>query len=640
MKAESSSQRMIFVLILGTVLTIANCYWIVTAEAIRRTIHITVQSIAFNAIFCLFILILINILLLRYLPGIALRKSELLIIYVMMCMGSTVCGHGFMQLLIPLMGHAYWFATPENDWANLILPHIPSWMGVSDKTALTNHYRGESTFYTSENFKAWLVPILAWSAFTFAFILVMLMINVVVRRQWTEGEKLTYPIIQLPLNMIQDPMPMFRNKLFWAGFAISAGLDIMNELHYIYPSVPGINLKLYDLQKYFTERPWNGVGWFPISFYPFVIGMGFLIPLDLLFSCWFFYLFWKAQRVIIFAFGLSGRGGAYAGYQTMLEQSSGAYIGLSLIAIWASRRHIIRVVKNAFGMEQMDNSREPMSYRSALLLLILGFLFLVGFSYMAGMSLWLAIIFFVFYLMLNFAITRMRVEMGVPVHDIHNSGPDLLLTPTLGTRRLGSANLTIMSMYWWFNRTHYSDTMPHQLEGFKLAEQINVKNKTMLFVIVFSSIISIFATFWAFLDQSNRVGMESANMNWVGWESMNRLQNWLTNPTEASASTPIAFSTGTLFALLLAFARSRFLWWPFHPAGYAVSNSWGMAIAWFPLFIAWVIKVLLVRIGGLKAHRQAIPFFMGLILGEFVVGSLLSVIGTALGKTYYAFWVY
>ena len=129
-------------------------------------------------------------------------------------------------------------------------------------------------------------------------------------------------------------------------------------------------------------------------------------------------------------------------------------------------------------------------------------------------------------------------------------------------------------------------------------------------------------------------------MNWVGWESMNRLQNWLTNPTEANASTPIAFSTGTLFALLLAFARSRFLWWPFHPAGYAVSNSWGMAIAWFPLFIAWVIKVLLVRIGGLKAHRQAIPFFMGLILGEFVVGSLLSVIGTALGKTYYSFWVY
>lgn len=640
MKVESSSQRMIFVLVLGTILTIANCYWIVTAEAIRRTMHMTVQSIAFNAIFCLFFLILINILLLRFLPGIALRKSELLIIYVMMCMGSTVCGHGFMQLLIPLMGHAYWFATPENDWANLILPHIPSWMGVSDKTALTNHYRGESTLYISENFRAWIIPILAWSAFTFAFILVMLMINVVIRRQWTEDEKLTYPIIQLPLNMIQDPISMFRNRLLWFGFAISAGLDIMNEFHYIYPSVPGINLKLYDLQRYFTERPWNGVGWFPISFYPFVIGMGFLIPLDLLFSCWFFHLFWKAQRVIIFAFGLSGRGGAYAGYQTMLEQSAGAYIGLSLIAIWASRRHIMRVVRNAFGMKQMDNSREPMSYRSALFLMTLGFLFLVGFSYMAGMSLWLAIFFFIFYLMMNFAITRMRVEMGVPIHDIHNSGPDLLITPTLGTRRLGSANLTIMSMYWWFNRTHYSDTMPHQLEEFKLAEQTNVKNRTMLFVIIFSSVISILATFWAFLDQSNRVGMESASMNWVGWESMNRLQSWLTSPTEASASTPIAFGTGTLFALLLAFARSRFLWWPFHPAGYAVSNSWGMAIAWFPLFIAWIIKTLLIRIGGLKAHRRAIPFFMGLILGEFVIGSLLSVIGTVLGKTYYAFWVY
>ena len=64
------------------------------------------------------------------------------------------------------------------------------------------------------------------------------------------------------------------------------------------------------------------------------------------------------------------------------------------------------------------------------------------------------------------------------------------------------------------------------------------------------------------------------------------------------------------------------------------------SIAWFPLFIAWVVKSLIMRFGGLKVHRQVLPFFLGLMLGDFVIGSSLSVIGTVLGKTYYSFWVY
>jgi Ca2+/Na+ antiporter len=545
-----------------------------------------------------------------------------------------------MQLLIPMMGHVYWFATPENDWANLICPYVPSWMGITDKTALMNHYKGGSTFYTFENFHAWLIPILAWSAFVLAFVMVMLMINILVRRQWVEVEKLTYPIIQLPLRMINEPLSLFRNKLFWTGFAIAAGLDILNQLHFMFPNIPGVHLKMYDLQRYFTDRPWSGIGWFPISFYPWVIGLGFLIPLDLLFSCWFFYLFWKAQRVIIFAFGLSSRGGAYAGYQSMIEQSAGAYIGLFFIVILANHRYIIRIFKCSLGLEQIDQSNEPMSYRLALLILALSFLFLVGFSATAGMSVWLAVVFFVLYFMVDIAVTRMRVEMGVPIHDIHNGGPDLLLPPTLGTRRLGVSNLTIMSMYWWFNRTHYSDPMPHQLEEFKLAEQTKTNNRKMLFVIIFSVILSIFATFWSYVDPSHRVGMEEARMNWVGQESMDRLQNWLMNPIEPSSSTAISFGVGMVFTLFLASMRMRFLWWPFHPAGYAVSNSWGMSVAWFPLFIAWFIKSLVMRFGGLKLLRQLTPLFMGLMLGEFVIGSSLSVVGTALGKLYYSFWVY
>ena len=50
-------------------------------------------------------------------------------------------------------------------------------------------------------------------------------------------------------------------------------------------------------------------------------------------------------------------------------------------------------------------------------------------------------------------------------------------------------------------------------------------------------------------------------------------------------------------------------WFPFHPVGYAVSSSWSLSLLWLPLLIAWIIKSVLLRYGGLRAYRQAMPFF-------------------------------
>jgi len=75
----------------------------------------------------------------------------------------------------------------------------------------------------------------------------------------------------------------------------------------------------------------------------------------------------------------------------------------------------------------------------------------------------------------------------------------------------------------------------------------------------------------------------------------------------------------------------RFIWWLFHPAGFAVSSSWSMNVFWGSIFISWAIKFAILRLGGLKLHRQSIPFFLGLVLGEFVVGSIWSIRGVVLG---------
>ena len=138
-------------------------------------------------------------------------------------------------------------------------------------------------------------------------VFLMVCINSLVRKQWTEHEKLSYPIIQLPLELTSGGRTnLLTNKMMWLGFGIAGAIDILNGLHYLYPTVPSLGGRLYDLRPFFTQKPWSAVGWTPIAVFPFAVGMAFFIPLDLSFSCWFFYLFWKVERIFGDALGVRG----------------------------------------------------------------------------------------------------------------------------------------------------------------------------------------------------------------------------------------------------------------------------------------------------------------------------------------------
>ena len=51
---------------------------------------------------------------------------------------------------------------------------------------------------------AWLRPLGAWLLFYLAFYLAQMTIIVILRRQWVQHERLVYPLMQVPLAMLQD----------------------------------------------------------------------------------------------------------------------------------------------------------------------------------------------------------------------------------------------------------------------------------------------------------------------------------------------------------------------------------------------------------------------------------------------------
>jgi len=628
-------------ILIGLILIPVNAVWLILMEEFRYSGHPTTASLFFNVIFWLFALILLNMLLKKFMPGLVLKQGELLTIYVMLTIASSISGHDALISLPPVLGHAFWFATPENEWRDLFWQYIPRWLAVDDVSVLRGYYRGESSLYNFQYIKKWLVPIAWWSAFYFVILYIMLCINVIFRKQWTENEKLSYPIIQLPLEMTKDGTAnFFRSKLLWVGFIVAGSIDLINGFHFLIPVIPQIQVKQYDISYLFTEKPWNAIGWTPISFYPFAIGLCYFAPLDLTFSAWFFYLFGKAQRILGAIIGIQ----KMQGFPYYDQQVFGAALGIFGIALWMSKKHLLQVLKKSLGILNIDDSKEPIGYRSAVLGIIIGFMILFLFCIKAGMSVWVIPVYFFIYYVLWTTITRIRAQLGPPVHDFwsYTSGqsfghPDMMMVPLLGTRLLGSGTLTMFSFFWWFNKGFRGHPAPHQLEAFKLSEQSNMENKRMFLAIILATIVGMIACLWTLLHYSYKFG--APGVDYYGGVYFNGyLSRWLSNPETTDYNVLIAMVMGLLFTIFLSSMRMRFIGWQFHPVGYALSGSWTMNLVWFVFFISWLIKLSILKYGGLKAYRHAIPFFFGLILGEFTIGSMWTIVGIIFNMPSYAFW--
>ncbi len=626
------------ILLIGLVLVAFNSYWCLMGTEVWHSTQLTIASLFFNAVFTLLVFVLANLLLQRFMPRLAMSQADLQTIYVMVVMVTTISGHTMMGYLIPVLAHTFQFASPENEWIPLFGHHIPSWIAVKSPRILDGFYNGDSTLYTSATLNAWIPPVLSWSSFVIALWLALLSVTVFLRKQWTENERLNYPIVQLPLALTSNPKRFFTSPWMWLGFALAGGAELLNGLNYLFPDIRALPIKGKTIGQ-FSSKPWSAMGPIHISFYPFSVGLMFFTPLDLSFSCWFFWLLSRIQLIVTDAFG--------ARNIYHLEQQTGAWIAFGCIPLWVGRRHYGRIIRKVFGIAQRhgeaapDDSGEPMRYRAAAGLFTVGILFLFFFCYQMGMTIWGIGLFFLFYFPLIIGITRIRAEIGPPLHQLIFVDPGRTMVLALGTRRLGAGNLTGLTFLYPFVRCFRAHPTPSELEAFRLAERSRIGYRQLLIGMILAIVFGILITFWAYLHVLYDMGAGSKARGWIvymGWETFNRLQTWLVSPRETSGPELGVIGSSFLFTIFLMIMKIRFLWWPLHPGGYVLVSGTGMGGLWFPIFLSWSAKAIVLKLGGVKLYRQAVPFFLGLILGDYTLGCVWSLIGLVLQMPTYIVW--
>jgi len=632
--------------ILSLILIVINDCWIVQLEVVRYS-YPTYAAPFYNVIFTLLVLTAINALIRSRRPKMALTRMELITVYVMVSVASGVISHEMMAILVSMMGHAAYFKTPDNGWGPLFSDSLPKWLTVNDRTSLHNFYAGGSTLYAHDNYAPWIVPAICWCAFCAALLFTMLCLNSILRKQWVENERLTFPIVVLPLEMTHESGALYRNKHMWLGFTVAGAITMVAGLHYLYPSVPYLRIVRTNIGQLITTPPWNAMGGISLGFYLWAIGIAFLMPLELSVSCWLFYWLVKLELVMCAVTGvneLSVRGGGFdTTYPFQSAQSYGAYIGFFVMSMWSSRRYLARVFRTAFmGTKEEDESREPIRYRTAILGAAGGFAFLALFTRAMGMSPLVIVVFFVLYFVVAVLVSRIRAELGFPTHDAYIMGPHKLILTATGVDHVSKADVNAFGMFTWITRDFSSSPSPHMMESFKMTEQGGGSVRQMYKAALLAGVVAMPVGFWTLLSAYYHYGGASSRMEEWAWrfgkEGWGALESWLRQPLKPNGVAMSFVGVGFVISMLLGWLRLRFIAFPLHPLAYAMASNWGVGQLWCPLLIGSMAKLIILKFGGLRSYRTAIPFFLGLILGEITIGSLWTIVGIVLGIPTYDFW--
>ena len=635
-------------IIISIIFCLISAQWVSQSEVVTRFCQITEAVPAVPAVAFLILLVVLNPFVRRVSKWLELDRREVLMVYVFLTVATSMAGCGIARFFINTIPVPFYYATAEND-LETVQPLIPKWFVPHDAETIRLLY--EASDEGDVPWRAWSGPLAAWGILFLALWLTMLAMMVIFRRQWSEKEKLTYPLLYLPVDLTEGlntsalVSGFFRNPIMWTGFTIAALYNIGNIINAYNPGFTAIG-KSYDIGALFTERPWSDIKPLQFHYRPEMVGFGYLVSTEVALSIWVFYLVLRLEAVAAAIGGLD-----VAGFPFVQEQGLGAYLAMAVLLLWIARHHIRDVLAKAFGRRpEIDDSDEPMSYRAAVLMFVIGIVVTLAWVKAAGMALWLAVLYFGLLLAVALVYARIRAEVGVPLiwmfpYYQHYKA----IKYTLGTAPLqkfgGVQSLTIFTSLVFLSRGYYPSLIGYQAEGFRIARETNIKQRSMSWLLVIALIVGLYVGVGLHLRDYYEYGSGGLN-SMGGWGSGIAQNEYESIPAYQKGHAPPdpwrigATAGGFVITTVLMILRMVFLRFPLHPLAFGMAGSYGSLI-WGSFFTVWVIKSIVFKLGGMSTYRRLIPGFLGLALGHyFTAGIAWGLVGMGLGETVHTYYVF
>jgi hypothetical protein len=630
--------------LLGALLSLAINTAFPYALLVMHTAGMSSDYITAGAVFLFFLVVGILNPLLRLLrrPW-GLSAAELTVVYVMMLVASAIPTWGLTANLVPMLAALHYYATPENNWAELVHPFVTGWLVPRDEQAIRHFFEGLPQGSTIP-WGAWALPLAAWGTFIIAIYMMMIALTVLLRRQWVDFDRLSFPLVQLPMDLAeQDPRggifgPLLRDPLMWVGFAIPfVALSSLGLNHY-FPFIPRLEFS----HSLYLPRLGQGLHLF-VSFT--VMGLAYFLSLDVGAGIWLFHLLTKLQMGIegLLGYGLPGRHELFTeGSLSVAHQGMGAMVALVVVGLWTSRRHLADVVRRVRRRgPQVDDSDEILSYRQAAALLGAGSLYAVLWLWRSGIPLGVAILFLLVAFAIFYGLTRIVAEGGLGFARAQMTAQPFVING-VGSDLIGAPGIVSLALTYGWAGDLRTMIMASAMNGQKLADAGGVRRRGLFWAMVVAILVGLCGSVWALIWMGYEYG--GINLHWWFYNRLGQLvlddaAHKIANPVGPGVDMAVvaprylfALGGGGLMALLM-YLRHRFLWWPVHYLGFPIGATYMVSSTWFSLLIGWSLKLLILKYGGVPLYRRLRPFFLGLILGQISCSGFWTLVDAITGET-------
>lgn len=574
--------------------------------------------------------------------------GEIMTVWAMILVVAGVPSSGLMRYLIPHIVSPHYYAKPSNGWDALLVSHLPARLLVTDPRAIHDFFEGLPRG-AGIPWQAWASPLAWWLLFVILLFAAFFCFSGLLRRQWVEHERFSFPLVVLPVQLAEPPEPgrsfpaLVRSPLLWLGVLAVTLLHTTKGLHLFQPTMPDPTI-VWHSSDYLTTKPWNGVNDVMFAIYPLVIGFAYLLSSEVALSLWLFYLLFKAEVLIgsIYQWDMKWTGTGFSmGPAFTVYQEVGGAIMLAVWLLYTMRGHLGEVWRKAAHDDpHVDDRREPLSFRAAL--------FGLAGCYL-GLFLWLTLAAeiqpllvlgllagsFLVFLMLSWLVAQaglLFVTQTFSATQIMTvlSGPGVFHGPSL-------AMSMIAEHAGWQDAREFM--MPPLLNSYKAGGETGLSlrslTRALAACVALSVVVSAVASLWLPYTHGGGVSLKNP---WMYINSPQLPFSWsaaqVRNPPPLAADGLLQMAGGAALVLVLFLARTYIPNFGLHPAGFLAGASYAMYCLWFSLFLGWVVKVPILRYGGIRAYRLLLPFFLGLILGDTLNALVWTVVGLTTGTGY------
>ena len=310
--------------------------------------------------------------------GIGFSPTELLTVCSIGLVASTMQGEWFTVWFLQILTMPAYYASPENRFDELLLPHMPIWTTITNREAVRGFYEGLVPGHAFP-WGEWFSVLTWWGLFVGAILTINLCLSVLLRKQWMEYEKLSFPVATALLELTgvsgttATLRTLVKNRLFQMGFGFTFVIIAWNVFTWFTVNIPMFPF----LAGRYGRHVLAVAPGFPAIVTTFVLltfCLGYFTKLEVLFSLWFFHV---VQIIIV---GVMNRFGLDIGANDPYSSSHPAigwmtFGGMAVFVgwgFWIARSHFRDIFRKAFLRDEtVDDSDELMSYRTSVWLLMI-----------------------------------------------------------------------------------------------------------------------------------------------------------------------------------------------------------------------------------------------------------------------------